>query len=190
MYQPKHEMPRKGLGKYKKSHILLLALLLIMTMGVGATVAFLMDRTDAVVNTFNPTSVSVDIEETIDNSTKKDVYIKNNSDIAVYVRAQIIVTWQKDDGTVYGTMPVAGKDYNISINTTNWTQGGNYYYYNGTVPSHDVTENLIVTCTAVLSNLPKDYNLCVEILAEGIQAEGMDVTNAQEAFATAAGGDA
>lgn len=189
MYRGKHEVSRKGRGVYKKSHMLLVSLLLIVTIGVGATVAFLMDSTEALINTFNPAEVSVEIQEEFDSVTKENVTVQNTGDIPAYVRAAIVVTWQDEAGNVYGQAPVADTDYRISLNLTDWTLVDGYYYYGQPVAAEASTTNLINSCSVNTNTTPPEgYYLCVEILAQGIQAEGMGATSAREAFAKAGGG--
>lgn len=173
MYRGKHEQPRKGLGKYKKSHILLVSLLLVMTIGVGATAAFLMDSTGALVNIFNPSKVSCEVTETFDGKVKSDVSIKNTSNIPAYIRAEVIVTWQDADGNILGKMPVAGADYSITYPAeSEWIPSEDgYYYYPASVAVGDSTPALIAVCKPLKDAPAAGYFLCVEIIAEAIQAQ-------------------
>ena len=190
MYRGKHEMPRKGLAKYKKSHILLVSLLLVLTFGVCGTVAFLMDRTDSVINTFIPSKVEVEVDEDL-GETKENVVIQNKSDIPVYVRAKIVVTWfNPTSGEVYGVVPVKDTDYMIDINAEDWSLAadGNYYY-NGIVAPNTSTESLIRYCAeSKNANKPEGYTLSVEVLVQAIQSDGMGASSAQDAFDKAGGG--
>ena len=173
MYRPKHEQPRKGLAKYKKSHILLVSILLVMTIGIGSTVAFLMDSTDAVVNLFNPSHVTSEVhEDPFNGTTKTNVTVKNTSDIEAYIRASIIVTWKDfENGAVYGKAPVADTDYTIELNKTDWVKGyDGYYYYKAPVDAGASTNSLIYSCTANDEKTPQGYGLNVEILGSAIQS--------------------
>ena len=162
----------------KRAGVLLAAIALLLAAAVGGTVAFLVDRTGDVVNTFNPTKVSVNIDEKFDNFVKSDVKITNNvtdeqGGIAAYIRAKIVITWQDEDGNVYGQMPAAGTDYTITWGSeTDWdieTSDG-FYYHKAPVAPGDSTGVLIEKCEPVEANTPEGYNLHVEILAQGIQA--------------------
>ena len=193
MYRPMHELPRKGLGKYKKSHILLVSLLALVIFGVGATAAFMMDSTAAIENVFEPTAVRVAVEETFENNVKSNVSVKNagteaTGEVPAYIRAKIVVTWKDNSGNVYGQAPTQ-KDYEMTLNTGKWTYADGYYYYQGIVDAGDTTAVLITECKeSADSSRPEGYHLSVEILAQGIQAEGMGVSSAQAAFAKAGGG--
>ena len=114
MYNGKHA--KKTTFKSKKTLTLLVALLVIFTVSVGSTLAFLITQTDSVVNTFTPGEIKGTVNEDFDDKkTKKDVSISINesSDVSAYVRALVVVSWQDAEGNVYGKKPVAGVDYSM-----------------------------------------------------------------------------
>ena len=154
----------------KKTIALLVALLLLLTVGVGTTVAFLIDQTDTVVNTFTPATVSGEIEESFKNDVKENVAIKNIGDVNAYIRATIVVTW-KNGNDVYPKAPVAGIDYTITYGS-GWNRGSDgYYYYPTAVKPGASTTNLIDICQSVPGKTPEGYHLSVEVLSSAIQAE-------------------
>ena len=183
-YRAKHEKQTKK-NHFNKSAALLIALVLIVTVGVGSTVAFLIDGPVAVTNTFQPSKVTCEVvEDSFNGKEKTDVSIKNTSDtgdVDAYIRAAVVVTW-KDDTTnrnVYGKQPVEGTDYTIQYNLTNgWVKGTDgYYYWTSPVKSereavNDCTTGVLITsCAPVADKAPSGYHLSVEIVAEAIQAE-------------------
>lgn len=179
----------------KTKRILLLALVVaILACGVGGTIAYLITNTGSVVNTFQPAHVTSEVIEPnwIDgNTVKQNVTIKNTGNVSAYIRAAIVITWKDKDGNTMPAQPVAGTDYTLSINTTDWTKGQDgYYYYTEPVAANGTTSNLIVSCT---ENYTDKYNdgrkLCVEVIGSAIQSEGMGVSSAQAAFAAAATGN-
>ena len=160
--------------------------------------AYLVDTTSEVVNTFDPAQVSCRVdEESFDGTTKTNVTIANTSDIEAYIRAAVIVTWKDKDGNVYGKMPVKGQktgegDYTIELNLKDeadnviWIEGSDgYYYYIRPVAVGASTATLITSCIDN-GTAPAGYGLNVEILGSAIQAKGMGVTSAQDAWAKAA----
>ena len=156
---------RLGFGR----QVLLLAALVVIAMGVvGGTVAYLVTKTDPVVNTFTPGVVSCKIDETFDGTTKSNVYVTNTGNTNAYIRAAIIVTWKDAAGNIAATVPAKGTDYTLELNETDWVEHDGYYYYKGSVAPNAQTEKLIKTCTDLRSN--GDYTLCVEILADAIQS--------------------
>ena len=57
-------------NKNKKSLTLIVSLILIITIGVGGTLAYLITSTSAVKNTFTPSKVVISVDETFDGNTK------------------------------------------------------------------------------------------------------------------------
>lgn len=162
----------------KKLVALVTALSLVLVVVVGSTVAYLIDRTNPVVNTFDLTNVDVDIVEDFDGQVKEDVQVKNTGDIPAYIRAVVVATWESDteQGTVGETSvtaetPVEGVDFEIDYNLTDgWVKGDDgFYYYTEPLEPGYCTSNLIDTCTFLTE---KDgYHLSVDILASAFQAQ-------------------
>lgn len=169
MKNGKHAAPR-GM---KRSLVLVVSLLALLLVVAGGTLAWLTAQ-DSVSNTFTPAHVTCDVEEKFDGKTKSDVTIKNTSDIPVYIRASIVVTWKDSNGNVYGQLPVAGTDYTMTMaNDSKWVPNGGYYYYTSPVAVGDTTGTLISSCTVKAGATPPgdDYKLSVEIIAEAIQSQ-------------------
>lgn len=213
----------KNLTK-KRLTVLLVSLSLILVVGVGVTLAYVFASTGNVVNTFTPSHVSCAVVEKIDGvtqapvegdeatgmtstSVKSEVQIKNTGDTTAYIRAAIIVTWKKSDGTVYAKSPVAWidnenpNDYKMDLNIIDnpdvegWISGGDGYYYY-TEPVLPVTANANNCYTGVLISQAVTFNneemnsqgyyVSIEIVASAIQSNlGND---AQSAWAEAAKG--
>ena len=173
----------------KKSLLLVAGIVLMLTIAIGGTIAYLVTNTDSITNTFEPGGVPISVDESFTGGVKSDVKITNDGNVPAYIRAKIIVTWKDAQGNVSAVKPVLGTDYSMNINTADWTEAGGFYYYKESVEATGKTTNLINSCTKLEgANPPDDYDLSVEIIAESIQADGMDgVSNAQQAFAKANG---
>ena len=112
-----------------KQPVALVALLLLLCCTVAGTLAYLVDSTDPVTNTFTPASVSTEVNEDFDGITKSNVTIKNTGDIDAYIRAAVIINWADKDGNVSAT-PVEDGDYEIKYDSSNtWKKIGDYWYY-------------------------------------------------------------
>lgn len=164
----------------KKWTALLVCAALLLTITVSGTVAYLVDKTNALVNTFTPTHVTTHVTDEMAGNTKKNVNVHNTSNIPVYMRVAVVANWVKD-----GKIVQAWNSYDaLPIESTKWTGSGNgVYYYNGTVPAN-TTVTLFNSYTA--TGGPEGAHLEMDIIAQVIQAEGMDVTSAQDAFSKAA----
>lgn len=168
------------LGKIKKQKLLILSLALVLLIGAGSTIAYLISVPPGVENKFQPTVVSCTVLEDFDKQTKSNVRVQNTGDIDAYIRAEIVVNWKNDAGEVYGAEPKDGADYNIDIpKNTGWFEKGGFYYYEnvvnpkGTQDDKDKTGVLINSCTPVADRAPAGYYLSVEIIASAIQEDGV-----------------
>ena len=179
----------KKTKRMKKKPILTLAMMvLLLTVAVGGTIAYLVTSTDQVQNQFTPGKVTSQVkEEWTENGTeKKNVTISNTGNVDAYIRAAIVVTWKDSAGKTMPEVPRVGTDYTISTGS-DWEQSGDYYYYNKKVAPGASTTNLINSCIATGNgNYTDERKLCVEVIGSAIQAEGMGATRAQEAFTIAA----
>ncbi len=156
--------------RWKRSGILLAAVIVLLAGAVGGTWAFLVAQSEPVQNNFTYAHVSCTIDEKFDGTTKSDVQIQNTGDIPAYIRARIVVTWKDENGNVSSTVPVKNTDYTITFNETDWTQQGGYWYCKTAVNPDGFTPKLITECKKT-GTAPKDYDLSVEILADAIQSE-------------------
>jgi len=180
--------------QYKKTILLLVSAVLVLTAAVGTTLAYLIAGAGPVTNTFTPTEVTTYVDEYIDNGVKNNVRIQNTGTTEAYIRAAVIVTWQDAQGNVYGKKPVEGEDYNIkwwyedddSTNNDSWFKGSDgFYYHKAPVKSSDedanncFTEVLFTACSPVPDKAPNGYSLNVEILGSGIQSKPTSVVTTE-----------
>ena len=172
MYQGKHLNKNKCRRRRnrQKATMLLTSLVLLLTLLIGGTVAFMIATDNSAKNVFMDSTVSCEVQETFSGNVKSDVTIKNTGDTAAYIRAAIVVTWKDADGNIYAGMPVAGSDYEISLNTTDWLLGSDgFYYCKSSIAPNASTAALINSCSPVDSKTPAGYGLNVEILGSAIQ---------------------
>lgn len=145
----------------KKASALTIAIILILVMAIGGTVAFLVTHTDQIVNTFQPTDVTCEInEEFNDNNTvKTSAVVENTGKIPAYIRVAVVANTVDAEGSITGAADVSNK-----LAGSGWTKVGDYYYYNGVVKPNETTGNLLAEGI--------DLNdIQVTILASAIQAE-------------------
>ena len=169
--------PVKRRQKAKRAGSGFVLLILAMVLAIGGTLAYIIANTASVENKFTPGEVRCEVEETFKNNVKSDVKIKNTGNTAAYIRATYVVTWQKEDGTVNGKMPVVGTDYTIVFaDNTGWKKIGDYWYYTSPVAAGGETGVLIASCKlAEGAAVPTGYHLSVEIIASAIQSEPASV---------------
>lgn len=174
--------------RWKRSGILLAAVIVLLAGAVGGTWAFLVAQSEPVQNNFTYAHVSCTINEKFENDVKSDVEIQNTGDIPAYIRARIVVTWKDANGNV-SAVPVKDSDYTMTMGT-GWTKGTDGYWYCKTaVDTMGSTPVLIKECKKT-GTAPDGYDLSVEILADAIQSEPASaVTEAWGYTPTAASGN-
>lgn len=184
MYKAKHLRRNKS----KKKWMLLVSLVMLLTITVGGTLAYITTSDDPVKNIFTTSQVPISVQEDpFDGTVKNNVKIQNDGNTDAYIRAAVVVTWKDSSGNVYAIKPEVGVDYQITFPTgTGWvyrTADGFYYYTSPVVPEDNaVTTDVVEDSTGVLLTncmplkaAPADgYTLSVEIVAESVQAKGFD----------------
>lgn len=168
MYQGRHSAsgspqaerpaaPRRA-GGSKKPLTLFVALVLLLTLAVGGSLAWLVSN-DKVTNSMVPGNVPIEIVEQIDGTTKTSITIKNNGNIDAYIRVAVVANKVDKDGNI--TVDTAPE---LTLGT-DWQKldDDGYYYYKGVVaPGKSTTSLGSINFT----------NAEVNILAESIQVLG------------------
>ena len=158
----------------KKTLTLVVSLALILCVGVGGTLAFLMDISDPVENTFTPSEVTTKVEETVENDVKTDVKIANTGDTEAFIRAAIVINWADGQGNVYGKTPITTDDYDMELNLADgwvYNETDGFYYWTKPVAAGDET-GVLIKSVQLAGNVtaPEGYALSVEILCSGVQS--------------------
>lgn len=161
----------------------LLSILTVFTVSITLLVnAYFVRNSGEVTNNFTPAdSIQPTVVEKFENNEKSNVYFEvGKTDYPVYVRAEIVITWQKKDGTVYFSKPIEDSDYDLNLilsesgSTTGWVKGNDgYYYYQTPVESDGKTSVLIEKCVPIGKGPTSEYTLNVEIIVQTVQAIGM-----------------
>lgn len=172
----------------KRAVLLVLSLVMILSVSVGGTLAYLIAQSETRTNVFEPGDVTTETKEDFTpNGNKSDVKISTKgSNVDTYVRAKIVVTWVDKDGNVLAQKPKEGTDYTISINEgDDWMQGDDgFWYCREVVKAGKETPVLITNCYPKENMGPVDAQLQVTILSQAIQASG---DAASEAFSSVYG---
>ena len=162
--------------KMKKSFALVVSLVLVLTVTVGTTLAYLFTESGPVENIFQPSSVTTEVIESFNGSgAKTNVKIKNTGDTDAWIRATYIVTWQDSEGNVYGKQPVEGVDYEIRGEASEWISSKDGFCYYSTPVAHDKETSALIESIQPKGEAPAGYSLCVEIIGSGIQSKPASV---------------
>ncbi len=141
-----------------KARVLILSLVLILTVTVGGTVAFLIADGGSVQNIFNPSHVSCQVTDN-QNGTYT---IKNTGDIAAYLRIAVVVNWVDANGDIcyVADAPAA------TISAEGWTLKDDYHYFPSAVNANTAIAKVITVTPGTVSG----YTAQVEIVAQAIQS--------------------
>lgn len=157
----------------KRSLAALIALVLIICVAVGGTIAYIVTQTDKVENKFTPADVKIEIHETFDGTNKSSITVQNvqaDKNVPCYIRVKLVSNMQDDKGNVIGSAAIG----EVNLND-NWFRGADgCYYYKDVVNVGDATANLL----ADGSTIKLTTGQVVEVLAEGIQATPIDAVKA------------
>lgn len=179
MYQGEH-MNNGGAPKARKTATLLVAIVLLIGVAVGSTVAYLIDRTNRIENKFEYAKTNVTVTEELNDTTKSNVKVENKSNIPVYIRATYVANWVDAFGNIVTSVPT-GYGYVLKENlNANWMDGPGGYYYKYPVQPNGSTEGSLLTCTVTYPEgvTTPEYTLNIEILATAIQSEPKDAVEA------------
>ena len=181
-YQGRHEAKASSCGQ-KRIHLngrltaMVIATVMLLALAIGGTVAWLTSSTGPVTNTFTPSHVSCEVNETFQNNVKSNVNVKNTSDIHAFIRVKLVTYRTNDNGDhIGGTAELTGFQPK-----NDWVKVGDYYYYPQPVAPDGSTPNLIDSIT-----LQSTYNdadgghQSIDVMAEAIQS--MPATAVQEAW--------
>lgn len=153
----------------KRSLAALIALVLIICVAVGGTIAYIVTQTDKVENKFTPADVKIQINEVFENNIKSSITVENVNDaknVPCYIRVKLVSNTQDDQGNITGSAVI-----NTFKLNDKWFDGGDgCYYYKDVVNVGTSTANLLAAGEKI--TLTNDQ--VVEVLAEGIQATPKD----------------
>lgn len=149
-----------------KTMLVLAMVMLVLACAVGGTIAFLIDTTDTVTNTFTPARVTCQVVEGNFtegvSTTKENVRIQNTGNTDAWIRATVVANWVDGNGKI-----VAPCEVNLG-EVSGWTQKDGYYYYNQIVSPTDTTSNLITRYTP--TGGPEGAHLEMTIVCQAVQS--------------------
>lgn len=157
-------------GGAKRSLVLVVSVLALVLAVAGGTLAWLVANSGPVTNTFTPAQVSCEVKENFDGTYKKNVNVKNTSDIDAYLRVKL-VTYRVND---------AGQHIGGTAAITNFTPGegwvehDGFYYYTKPVAPNTVPENRLIGTPGITLSEYTDVDggkQVIEVMAEAIQSQ-------------------
>jgi len=175
---------KKSHMRLTKSIVLLASLVMIIGAVAGGTIAFMVANGGFKENTFKPSNVVVEVNETFIGNIKNNISVSNVGDTDAWIRAEVVINWQNASGEVYGQTPISDTDYIITFpEQSDWVQGADgFWYYTKPVKAETGETGILMTKIEEVASSANSkeaenakYSLNVEILASGIQSVPTDV---------------
>lgn len=169
MYRDKHEAWRSEKTARKgRLNATIISVVLILTLAVGGTIAFLSTKTDPVVNTFNPSQVTCSVEENFDGTNKTNVNVKNTSNIDAFIRVKLVTYRVNDKNQHIGGLAEIPE----FMPGDGWLKYGEYYYYTkpvapGASPAADLISSIVLNGSYADADGGKQ---AIDVMAEAIQS--------------------
>ncbi len=162
-------MKRRNSTASRKAIVLIIAVVLLLGVAVAGTLMYLVSKTASVTNTFDPAHVSCEVQENFDKTVKKNVNVKNISDIDAYLRIKLVTYRVNGDGEQIGgtaTIPEFTPG-------DGWFEKDGFYYYNKPVapdgkPAADLIGDNGITLVEYTD--ADGGRQVVEVIAEAIQS--------------------
>ena len=153
----------------RKVIVLAIAAVLLLSATVTGTLMYLVSKTTAVTNTFEPAEVTCEVQEDFNDTVKKDVTVKNTSNIDAYLRVKLVTYRVNDKGErIGGTATIPSFTLGDG-----WFKKDGFYYYNKPVaPNKTPAANLIGNdgITLVKYTDADGGRQVIEVIAEAIQS--------------------
>lgn len=161
MYQDPQERGRGPAARVYRTAVLLIAVLLLITTAVGSTAAFLVTKTEPVVEDFAYAQVSCQVTDTMG--------VKNTGTAQAYIRASYAVNWLDGEGNIAAAAPEGYSCDLVKDPQGAWVEGEDGYFYCLTPVDPGGETPSLLTCSVSCPENPK-YTLSVEVVAEAIQS--------------------
>lgn len=175
MYHGKYESEyrktaagRRRRQKKNRLTALILSMVMLVTVAVGGTLAYLTTKDTPVTNTFTPSVVACTVTEEFNGTVKENVNVKNTGDTEAYIRVKLVTYRVNDQGQHIGGA-AAIPSFTRGIN---WVEFNDYYYYTLPVaPNKEPVNDLIDHITLTGSYDDADGGKqAIDVMAEAIQS--------------------
>lgn len=132
------------------------------------TIAWLTDKDRPLVNTFDSSKVTCEVQEKFDGKVKSDVNVKNTGDIDAFIRVKL-VTYRTNDAGQHIGGTAALPQFTLGAN---WVEYNGYYYYTlpvapGDKPATKLTDSM--TLTENYDDADGGHQ-SIDVMAEAIQS--------------------
>lgn len=156
----------------KRNILLILLLFAVSISAISYSLAYLYrDIEPTLINLFTKPIVDIEIEEDFDDEIKKDVVVKNEGNIDIYVRVALKPAWVIVDGDDVEYSGYAVDDI-VFTTPAAWIKIGQYYYYRDALAPGDTTSALVgsVGLEAPTNRPDAHVKYRVDVISSSMQA--------------------
>lgn len=157
---------------HKKSRLTAIAIasVMLLTLAIGGTVAWLITNSSPITNTFTPSTVACSVTENFNNGTgeKTNVNVQNTGDTEAYIRVKLVTYRTNDLGQhIGGTATIPEFDPG-----THWVKYGGYYYYTLPVKPDEKPAAVLISSITLEDSYPDadGGKQAIDVMAEAIQS--------------------
>lgn len=157
---------------HKKSRLTAIAIasVMLLTLAIGGTVAWLITNSSPITNTFTPSTVACSVTENFNNGTgeKTNVNVQNTGDTEAYIRVKLVTYRTNDLGQhIGGTATIPEFDPG-----THWVKYGGYYYYTLPVAPNQKPDYDLIDSIQLRGNYDDadGGKQAIDVMAEAIQS--------------------
>lgn len=147
----------------KRALGIIVALVLLLCVSVGGTMAYLVAMDGPISNIFSPATTTIRVDETCTDNVESSIVIVNTGNTAVYVRIALVSGTKNAEGNLAVDSYENLNNLTLGTGWAKHTDG--YYYYTSPVAAYGETGNLLVSPIS----LAEDQT--VTVLAQCIQSE-------------------
>lgn len=174
-FESERKTPAKHAGKRTSKRptgrlaAMALATVLLLALTIGGTVAWLTSKTNDITNTFTPSKVTCEVQESFDGKVKTNVNVRNTGDTTAFIRVKLVTYRTNDAGQhIGGTAELPTINFGYY-----WVQYGGYYYYTlpvaaGETPAYNLADSITLTETY---NDADGGHQAIDVMAEAIQSQ-------------------
>lgn len=157
---------RRRRKKLNKTFVMLLSIVVLIGVAAGVTAAYLI----APVRTTEATFVQGEVDCVVNDDYT--VSLSDDTNTTAYVRVAIVPTWQDRNGNIYAAQTPSV----VFQPDSGWTESDGYYYYTAVLdPAGTNTTTKFAQkfeFTGSRGDVPKEYSVKIDVIAEAIQATG------------------
>lgn len=152
-------------------NVLLVFAILAVVLGSTAVIAYMFRQSQVEENLLVPAEVKCIVNEEFSGTSKTSITVKNDGNIAAYIRVRLVTYWINENGNV---APKNSPGLTVPYDDSKWIKGSdNTFYYIAPVPAGNSTLDLLKTDQSIVlaENTDDNTKQVIDVFAEAIQAE-------------------